>query len=135
MFVWGLFCILRIALKPDRKYVVRLISKTAISSSGKSASLRSWLRGVRVPEGGPLSVSCVVSSAGQSNCLLSNRSLVRIQYNAPHLFSLARFCGLFFKCLTIQAVDCCLVCGEFVKRNWHGESPCAEGQSASRYMG
>ncbi|OXL51973.1 hypothetical protein OA49_24500, partial [Escherichia coli] len=36
---------------------------------------------------------------------------------------------------TIQAVDCCLVCGEFVKRNWHGESPCAEGQSASRYMG
>ena len=135
MFVWGLFCILRIALKPDRKYAVRLISKTAISSSGKSASLRSWLRGVRVPEGGPLSVSCVVSSAGQSNCLLSNRSLVRIQYNAPHLFSLARFCGLFFKCLTIQAVDCCLVCGEFVKRNWHGESPCAEGQSASRYMG
>ncbi|OVB21826.1 hypothetical protein UQ12_26050, partial [Escherichia coli] len=45
------------------------------------------------------------------------------------------FAGLFFKCLTIQAVDCCLVCGEFVKRNWHGESPCAEGQSASRYMG
>ncbi|MGD2932639.1 hypothetical protein ACP80U_24905, partial [Escherichia coli] len=30
-----------------------------------------------------------------------------------------------FKYLTIQAVDCCLVCGEFVKRNWHGESPCA----------
>ncbi|ETJ26745.1 MAG: hypothetical protein Q609_ECAC00630G0001, partial [Escherichia coli DORA_A_5_14_21] len=24
MFVWGLFCILRIALKPDRKYAVRL---------------------------------------------------------------------------------------------------------------
>ena len=24
-----------------------------------------------------------------------------------------------------------LVCGEFVKRNWHGESPCAEGQSAT----
>ncbi|KPO58044.1 hypothetical protein ACU79_10055, partial [Escherichia coli] len=45
------------------------------------------------------------------------------------------FAGLFFKCLTIQAVDCCLVCGEFVKRNWHGESPCAEGQSVSRYMG
>ncbi|MFK8559922.1 hypothetical protein ACI74H_25695, partial [Escherichia coli] len=22
-------------------------------------------------------------------------------------------------------------CGEFVKRNWHGESPCAEGQSAT----
>ena len=40
-----------------------------------------------------------------------------------------------FKYFTIQAVDCCLVCGEFVKRNWHGESPCAEGQSASRYMG
>ncbi|MGN8624444.1 MULTISPECIES: hypothetical protein [Escherichia] len=36
MFVWGLFCILRIALKPDRKYVVRLISKTAISSSGRA---------------------------------------------------------------------------------------------------
>ena len=36
-----------------------------------------------------------------------------------------------FKYLTIQAVDCCLVCGEFVKRNWHGESPCAEGQSAT----
>ena len=86
MFVWGLFCILRIALKPDRKYVVRLISKTAISSSGKSASFRSWLRGVRVPDGGPLSVFCVVSSAGQSNCLLSNRSVVRIQYNAPYSF-------------------------------------------------
>ncbi|EFX4321482.1 hypothetical protein EY023_21815, partial [Shigella flexneri] len=43
--------------------------------------------------------------------------------------------AFFFKCLTIQTVDCCLVCGEFVKRNWHGESPCAEGQSASRYMG
>lgn len=28
-------------------------------------------------------------------------------------------------------VYCCLVCGEFVKRNWHGESPCAEGQSAT----
>ena len=36
MFVWGLFCILRIALKPDRKYAVRLISKTAISSSGRA---------------------------------------------------------------------------------------------------
>ena len=22
-----------------------------------------------------------------------------------------------------------------VKRNWHGESPCAEGRSATRYMG
>ena len=43
--------------------------------------------------------------------------------------------GEIFKYFTIQAVDCCLVCGEFVKRNWHGESPCAEGQSASRYMG
>ena len=39
--------------------------------------------------------------------------------------------GLFFKCLTIQTVDSCLFCGEFVKRNWHGESPCAEGQSAT----
>lgn len=36
MFVWGLFCILRIALKLDRKYAVRLISKTAISSSGRA---------------------------------------------------------------------------------------------------
>lgn len=36
MFVWGLFCTLRIALKPDRKYAVRLISKTAISSSGRA---------------------------------------------------------------------------------------------------
>ncbi|MDB7136082.1 hypothetical protein PM136_09460 [Escherichia coli] len=36
--------------------------------------------------------------------------------------------GEIFKYLTIQAVDCCLVCGEFVKRNWHGESPCAEGR-------
>lgn len=26
---------------------------------------------------------CAVSSVGQSNCLLSNRSLVRIQYGAP----------------------------------------------------
>ncbi|KPO35457.1 hypothetical protein ACU75_15085, partial [Escherichia coli] len=43
--------------------------------------------------------------------------------------------GEIFKYFTIQAVDCCLVCGEFVKRNWHGESTCAEGQSASRYMG
>ncbi|EFI9021148.1 hypothetical protein G3863_005140 [Escherichia coli] len=33
-----------------------------------------------------------------------------------------------FKCLTIQTVDSCLICGEFVKRNWHGESPCAEGR-------
>ena len=39
--------------------------------------------------------------------------------------------GEIFKYFTIQAVDCCLVCGEFVKRNWHGESPCAEGQSAT----
>lgn len=31
MFVWGLFCILRIALKPDRKYVVRLISKPPLA--------------------------------------------------------------------------------------------------------
>ncbi|HGT3797167.1 TPA: hypothetical protein ACM27A_005211, partial [Escherichia coli] len=54
-----------------------------------------------------------------------------IQYNAPDLFFPARFCGLFFKCLTIQTVDSCLFCGEFVKRNWHGESPCAEGQSAT----
>ncbi|MGR6335383.1 MULTISPECIES: hypothetical protein [Escherichia] len=36
MFVWGLFCILRIALKPDRQYAVRLISQTAISSSGRA---------------------------------------------------------------------------------------------------
>ncbi|PCD50358.1 hypothetical protein A6V15_25770 [Escherichia coli] len=43
--------------------------------------------------------------------------------------------GEIFKYFTIQTVDSCLFCGEFVKRNWHGESTCAEGQSASRYMG
>lgn len=31
MFVWGLFCTLRIALKPDRKYAVRLISKPPLA--------------------------------------------------------------------------------------------------------
>lgn len=40
MFVWGLFCTLRIALKPDRKYAVRLISKTAISSSEEQTTTR-----------------------------------------------------------------------------------------------
>ncbi len=45
MFVWGLFCILRIALKPDRKYAVRLISKTAISSSGRADDNQDLLYG------------------------------------------------------------------------------------------
>lgn len=54
MFVWGLFCILRIALKPDRKYAVRLISKTAISSSGRADDngIVVWY-GVRGLDGGP----------------------------------------------------------------------------------
>lgn len=55
MFVWGLFCILRIALKPDRKYAVRLISKTAISSSGRADDnqIVVWY-GVRGLDGGPI---------------------------------------------------------------------------------
>ena len=34
-----------------------------------------------------------------------------------------------------QQLEVMTGCRMFVKRNWHGESPCAEGQSASRYMG
>lgn len=54
MFVWGLFCTLRIALKPDRKYAVRLISKTAISSSEEQTTtvIVVWY-GVRGLDGGP----------------------------------------------------------------------------------
>lgn len=62
-------------------------SQTAISLSGRADDAITGLlvRG-RVPDGGPLSVFSVVSSAGQSNCLLSNRSLVRIQYSALYSF-------------------------------------------------
>lgn len=40
MFVWGLFCILRIALKPDRKYAVRLISKPPLAHQEEQTTTR-----------------------------------------------------------------------------------------------
>lgn len=54
MFVWGLFCILRIALKPDRKYAVRLISKPPLAHQEEQTTtvIVVWY-GVRGPDGGP----------------------------------------------------------------------------------
>lgn len=54
MFVWGLFCILRIALKPDRKYAVRLISKPPLAHQEEQTTtvIVVWY-GVRGLDGGP----------------------------------------------------------------------------------
>ncbi len=85
----------------------------------------------RVPDGGPLSVFCVVSSVGQSNCLLSNRSVVRLHYNAPHLFSRLASAGLFCICATpgayqpqslsgvsLRSGQCDFLCGQIAPGRW-----------------